>query len=119
MIWVNIKSAGSSSVIEALQEWNQHEVGSVPELKGGNANLNYAKREQEKQKPAPLLRVGENAGSEQVNQKTSQTQINVGPRQVIDWRKKPPNYDIGYESGGAKQTNLTWGRSPPLDRNQA
>src|SRR5262249_1869950 len=119
MIRTDIKSARSSAVIKPLQKGNEHEIAPVAKLDRADSNVNGCYCKQEKKKPHPRRRVGENASRKKIHQQASQNRINVGARQIVDRRENSSEENVTEECRRADQTDLMGLRLGSPDRDDA
>jgi hypothetical protein len=98
VIGADIETTRSAFVVIAVQVGDEHEVISITKLNYTDNDVNERQGQKKKNKEHPLPRSGEDAGDKEINEKSSQRGINVGPGQVRNGGKKGSRENIAKKN---------------------
>ena len=98
MIWADIKAACPPAVIEALEEWDKHEVIPAAKLNGADYHLSEGDQKEKKDQVNPSFRRGKNAGGKKINEEPAENRKDVRACDRRDGRKCRPNENITEEN---------------------
>src|SRR4030095_11973805 len=106
MVWANIKTARPLTVIDALQERDEHEVVFVTKLNRPDTDMYDPNGEEHATQQHSLLRFRKDAGNKKINEQAAQNGVNIGSGQVGNRREKGSRKDVTEKKHGAREANL-------------